>query len=150
MQTQYLDRLLLTPVRRTAILIGHMAADVRVAAALTVPILVLGVVLGVRFEGGLLGRAGFHPARLPLDLAFAGFGYAIALKTGKSDQVAGDIRADIASGTITAHRARSRSLSTTARPDDQLTNPKRHPMGGGFCAPPDRFLSVTPAGRNWT
>lgn len=58
MQTQYLDRLLLTPVRRTAILIGHMAADVRVAAALTVPILVLGVVLGVRFEGGLL-----HPRR---------------------------------------------------------------------------------------
>ena len=59
MQTQYLDRLLLTPVRRTAILIGHMAADVRVAAALTVPILVLRVVLGVRFEGGLLGALAF-------------------------------------------------------------------------------------------
>jgi len=28
-QTQYLDRLLLTPVRRTAILIGHMAAERR-------------------------------------------------------------------------------------------------------------------------
>src|SRR5260221_3394387 len=27
-QTHYLDRLLLTPVRRTAILVGHMAADV--------------------------------------------------------------------------------------------------------------------------
>jgi ABC-2 type transport system permease protein len=81
-QTQYLDRLLLTPVRRTAILIGHMAADVAVAAALTVPILVLGVVLGVRFEAGLLGVLAFVVLASLWSLAFAGFGYAIALKTG--------------------------------------------------------------------
>ena len=81
-QTQYLDRLLLTPVRRTAILIGHMAADVAVAAALTVPILVLGVVLGVRFEAGLLGVLAFIVLSALWSLAFAGFGYAIALKTG--------------------------------------------------------------------
>jgi ABC-2 type transport system permease protein len=81
-QTQYLDRLLLTPVRRTAILIGHMAADVAVAAALTVPILILGVVLGVRFEGGLLGALAFILLASLWSLAFAGFGYAIALKTG--------------------------------------------------------------------
>jgi ABC-2 type transport system permease protein len=81
-QTQYLDRLLLTPVRRTAILIGHMAADVAVAAALTVPILVLGVVLGVRFEAGLLGALAFIVLSALWSLAFAGFGYAIALKTG--------------------------------------------------------------------
>src|SRR5215472_7680599 len=43
-QTQYLDRLLLTPVRRTAILIGHMTADVTVSAVLTAPILILGAV----------------------------------------------------------------------------------------------------------
>src|SRR5258707_5838182 len=81
-QTQYLDRLLLTPVRRSAILIGHMAADVAVAAALTVPILVLGGVLGVRFEGGLLGVIAFVLLAALWSLAFAGFGYAIALKTG--------------------------------------------------------------------
>lgn len=81
-QTQYLDRLLLTPVRRSAILIGHMAADVAVAAALTVPILVLGVILGVRFEGGLLGVIAFVLLASLWSLAFAGFGYAIALKTG--------------------------------------------------------------------
>ena len=81
-QTQYLDRLLLTPVRRTAILIGHMAADVVVAAALTVPILVLGVSLGVRFQGGLLGAMAFILLASLWSLAFAGFGYAIALKTG--------------------------------------------------------------------
>jgi len=81
-QTQYLDRLLLTPVRRTAILIGHMAADVAVAAALTVPILILGVILGVRFQGGLLGAIAFILLASLWSLAFAGFGYAIALKTG--------------------------------------------------------------------
>jgi ABC-2 type transport system permease protein len=81
-QTQYLDRLLLTPVRRSAILIGHMAADVAVAAALTVPILVLGVALGVRFEAGLIGALAFVLLAALWSLAFAGFGYAIALKTG--------------------------------------------------------------------
>jgi ABC-2 type transport system permease protein len=81
-QTHYLDRLLLTPVRRTAILVGHMAADVAVAAALTAPILVLGAILGVRFEAGPLGIAAFVLLASLWSLAFAGFGYAIALKTG--------------------------------------------------------------------
>jgi ABC-2 type transport system permease protein len=81
-QTQYLDRLLLTPVRRTAILLGHMAADVAVAAMLTVPILVLGALLGVRFQGGMLGVVAFILLASLWSLAFAGFGYAIALKTG--------------------------------------------------------------------
>jgi ABC-2 type transport system permease protein len=81
-QTHYLDRLLLTPVRRTAILVGHMAADVAVAAVLTVPIMVLGVILGVRFNGGALGIVTFVLLASLWSLAFAGFGYAIALKTG--------------------------------------------------------------------
>jgi ABC-2 type transport system permease protein len=81
-QDKYFDRLLLTPVRRTAILIGHMAADVGVAAALTVPIIVLGLVIGVRFEDGPLGIVVFIAVASLWSLAFAGFGYAIALKTG--------------------------------------------------------------------
>ena len=81
-QDGYFDRLLLTPVRRLAILLGHMAADVSVAAALTVPILVLGFILGVRFETGPLGVVVFILLAALWSLAFAGFGYAIALKTG--------------------------------------------------------------------
>lgn len=81
-QDGYFDRLLLTPVRRTAILLGHMAADVAVAAALTVPILVLGLILGVRFDDGPLGVLAFVLLASLWSLAFAGFGYAIALKTG--------------------------------------------------------------------
>jgi ABC-2 type transport system permease protein len=81
-QSKYFDRLLLTPVRRTAILLGHLAADVAVAAVLTVPILVLGFILGVRFHGGPLGVVVFILLAALWNLAFAGFGYAIALKTG--------------------------------------------------------------------
>ncbi len=81
-QSGYLDRLLLTPVRRTAILIGHMAADVAVAATLTAPILILGTVLGVRFGTGPTGIVAFVLLAALWSLAFAGFGYAIALKTG--------------------------------------------------------------------
>jgi ABC-2 type transport system permease protein len=81
-QSGYLDRLLLTPVRRTAILIGHMAADVAVAAALTAPILILGAILGVRFGTGPLGIVAFVLLAALWSLSFAGFGYAIALKTG--------------------------------------------------------------------
>src|ERR1700676_1924320 len=57
-QSKYFDRLLLTPVRRTAILLGHMTADVAVAAVLTIPILVLGFILGVRFHDGPIGVVG--------------------------------------------------------------------------------------------
>jgi ABC-2 type transport system permease protein len=81
-QNHYFDRLLLTPVRRTAILLGHMAADVAVSAALTVPIIVLGFILGVRFHGGPIGVLMFIGLASLWSLAFAGFGYAIALKTG--------------------------------------------------------------------
>jgi ABC-2 type transport system permease protein len=81
-QNGYFDRLLLTPVRRLAILIGHMLADVAVACALTVPIIILGVALGVRFRTGLIGVLVFMLMAALWSLAFSGFGYAIALKTG--------------------------------------------------------------------
>jgi ABC-2 type transport system permease protein len=81
-QDGYFDRLLLTPVRRLSILLGLMVADVAVAAALTVPIIALGYALGVRFEAGPLGVLAFMLLAALWSLAFAGFGYAIALKTG--------------------------------------------------------------------
>jgi ABC-2 type transport system permease protein len=81
-QNGYFDRLLLTPIRRLAILLGHLCADVAVACTLTVPIIILGLVLGVRFESGPLGVVAFIVLAGLWSLAFAGFGYAIALKTG--------------------------------------------------------------------
>jgi ABC-2 type transport system permease protein len=81
-QDGYFDRLLLTPVRRIAILVGHMVADVAIACLLTVPILLLGFALGVRFEAGPAGLVAFVAISGLWSLAFAGFGYAVALKTG--------------------------------------------------------------------
>jgi ABC-2 type transport system permease protein len=81
-QTGYLDRLLLTPVRRLAILLGHMLADIAIACALMVPILVVAFTLGVRIASGPVGVLAFLALGCAWCLAFAGFGYAIALKTG--------------------------------------------------------------------
>jgi ABC-2 type transport system permease protein len=86
-QDGYLDRLLLTPVRRLAILLGHLIADVTVAALLTVPIIVVGFLLGVRFESGPAGIVVFIGIAALWSLAFSGFGYAIALKTGNPGAV---------------------------------------------------------------
>jgi ABC-2 type transport system permease protein len=86
-QNGYFDRLLLTPVRRVAILLGHMVADVAVAAALVIPILLVGFIMGVRFESGPLGVVAFVLLGSLWSLAFAGFGYAIALKTGNPGAV---------------------------------------------------------------
>jgi ABC-2 type transport system permease protein len=81
-QNGYLDRLLMTPIRRLAILLGHMVADVAVAIGLTIPILIIGFIMGVRFETGLPGVLVFVLLAALWSLAFSGFGYAIALKTG--------------------------------------------------------------------
>jgi ABC-2 type transport system permease protein len=81
-QSGYLDRLLLTPVRRMAILIGHMLADVAIACMLVVPIVALALGLGVRLDSGPVGVVVFLLMGCAWSLAFAGFGYAIALKTG--------------------------------------------------------------------
>ncbi len=81
-QNGYFDRLLMTPMKRTAILLGHLVADVAVAACLTIPILALGLALGSGFETGLAGLVVFVIGAASWSLAFAGFGYAVALKTG--------------------------------------------------------------------
>jgi ABC-2 type transport system permease protein len=81
-QNGYFDRLLLTPVRRLAILLGHLAADVTVASILIIPITMVGFIIGIRFETGVLGVFAFIALGALWSLAFSGFGYAIALKTG--------------------------------------------------------------------
>jgi ABC-2 type transport system permease protein len=81
-QGGYFDRLLLTPVRRFALLLGLMAADLMAVMMLAVPVTALGLVLGVRFETGILGIIVFLFYGALWGLAFAGFPYAIALKTG--------------------------------------------------------------------
>lgn len=81
-QSGYLDRLLVTPIHRLSLLLGLMVADIALVTALTIPVLLLGLALGVRFETGFIGAVGVVLLSGLWGLAFTGFPYAIALKTG--------------------------------------------------------------------
>lgn len=81
-QTGYLDRLLMTPVSRLALLIGLMVADFVMVMALGVPVLLLGFVVGAEYATGLPGIVVFLLITGLWGLVFAGFPYAIALRTG--------------------------------------------------------------------
>jgi ABC-2 type transport system permease protein len=86
-QSGYFDRLLLTPVRRPMLLLGLMAADFVSVILLTIPVLLLGLAFGVTFETGIVGMIVFLLYGALWGLAFAGFPYAIALKTGNPGAV---------------------------------------------------------------
>jgi ABC-2 type transport system permease protein len=81
-QGGYFDRLCMTPVRRPALLLGLMVADVAVIIALCIPVLAIGFGIGVRFVTGGLGVLAFFGLSALWGLAFTGFPYAVALRTG--------------------------------------------------------------------
>jgi ABC-2 type transport system permease protein len=85
--TGYLDRLLLSPVRRSALLLGLLVADFVLVVALSLPVLLLGWVLGVDYVTGVPGLAAFLLLAGAWGLAFNGFAYAIALRTGSAGAV---------------------------------------------------------------
>lgn len=78
----YFDRLLLTPMSRPALLLGLMVADFALVIALSVPVLIFGALIGVEFATGIAGALLFLLLAGLWGLAFTGFPYAIALKTG--------------------------------------------------------------------
>lgn len=78
----YFDRLLVSPVKRTALLLGLMVADLALVIALSIPVIILGTILGVEFVTGMPGILAFLALAGLWGLAFTGFPYAIALKTG--------------------------------------------------------------------
>ena len=86
-QDGYFDRLLLTPVRRLSLLLGLMVADFAMVCGLCVPVMALGLAVGVRFETGILGMLVFILIAGLWGLVFTGFPYAIALKTGSPGAV---------------------------------------------------------------
>lgn len=86
-QGGYFDRLCLTPVRRSALLLGLMVADVVVIVALCLPVLAIGYGVGVRFNTGIPGVLAFIGFSAFWGLAFTGFPYAVALRTGNAAAV---------------------------------------------------------------
>jgi ABC-2 type transport system permease protein len=86
-QDGYLDRLLLTPVRRGTLLLGLMTADLALITSLAVPVVILGLILGIHSATGVLGLLFFVVMAGVWGLAFTGFPYAIALRTGNPTAV---------------------------------------------------------------
>ena len=64
-----------------------MVADFVLVLALTVPVMTLGFALGIRFESGPVGVLAFMLLGASWGVAFTGFPYAIALKTGSPGAV---------------------------------------------------------------
>jgi ABC-2 type transport system permease protein len=87
-QSGYFDRLLLSPARRMPLLLGLMIADFALVVGLCIPVIVLGLLLGVSFGTGPLGMLLFVLIGALWGLAFTGFPYAIALKTANPGAVA--------------------------------------------------------------
>lgn len=85
----FFDRLVASPVSRTAILTGRLVGGVVFAMAQTLLFVGIGIVFGARVEGGLPGLlillvlAGF------LSIAVAGLGVVLALRTGSAEAVQG-------------------------------------------------------------
>lgn len=77
----------MTPVRRLALLLGLMVADFALVVALTIPVIILGLAVGVRFGTGVPGALLFILLAGLWGLVFTGFPYAIALKTGNPGAV---------------------------------------------------------------
>lgn len=81
-QGGYFDRLALTPVNRLAMLLGFMVADLVLVMSLSVPVIILGFIVGVRFETGVPGLFAFLGIAGIWALAYNAFPYAVALRTG--------------------------------------------------------------------
>jgi ABC-2 type transport system permease protein len=81
-QDGYFDRMLVTPMNRVAFLLGLMVADFVLVVALCIPVIILGLAVGVSFSAGPVGIVTFVLIAGLWGLVFTGFPYAIALKTG--------------------------------------------------------------------
>ena len=84
----YFDRLLMTPVNRYALLLGLMVADFTLFVVMAIPVIAVGFAIGVSFgPTGVLGVLVFVLFGALWGLAFTGFPYAIALRTGNPGAV---------------------------------------------------------------
>jgi ABC-2 type transport system permease protein len=77
----------MTPVSRVALLLGLLMSDFVLVVGLTIPVLIMGFLFGVTFVTGVLGIFVFMLVAGLWGLAFAGFTYAIALRTGSAAAV---------------------------------------------------------------
>jgi ABC-2 type transport system permease protein len=78
----YFDKLMLTPAPRLALVLGRLAADGVRVMALSIIILIVGLLMGAGMAAGAAGAVVFILIAGLFGLAYSGIGMAIALRTG--------------------------------------------------------------------
>jgi ABC-2 type transport system permease protein len=86
-QTGFLNRLALTPVRGITLLVGQLGGLVTIALVQAVFYLAVGLAFGVRLESGIGGAALLLALELVIALGFAAMGSWAALRTGSTEAV---------------------------------------------------------------
>jgi ABC-2 type transport system permease protein len=74
-----MDRMLVTPARRAAVILGHLGQQVLIVVLQALVLMVLGIVVGARFDGALPGVAAMLVASALLGSAIGALSHAIAL-----------------------------------------------------------------------
>jgi ABC-2 type transport system permease protein len=88
-QTGFLNRLALTPMRGVALLAGELGGVMALAVVQALFYLAVGLVFGVRLESGVLGGVVLVLLAAVIALGFAAFGAFAALRTGSTEAVNG-------------------------------------------------------------
>jgi ABC-2 type transport system permease protein len=88
-QTGFLNRLALTPMRGVALLLGELGGVMGLALIQAIFYLVIGLVFGVRLESGIAGGLVMIALAAVIALGFAAFGAYAALRTGSTEAVNG-------------------------------------------------------------
>ncbi len=83
-ESGYFDKLLLTPASRGSLLIGAMLADFFRVMAQAFIVLLIAIAAGLNFETGLLGALVVVVLASSYGLAYSGFGFTMALRTGNA------------------------------------------------------------------
>ena len=86
-QTGFLNRLALTPMRSAALLVGHLGGVIAMGFLQSVWYLAVGLAVGVRLESGALGALVLFVLAVLIVLAFGSFGALAALRTGSTEAV---------------------------------------------------------------
>ncbi len=88
-QTGFLNRLSLTPMRGAALIIGHLAGVVTMGFAQACFYLAVGLVAGVSIASGALGAVAILGLATLIAFAFGALGAFFALRTGSGEAVQG-------------------------------------------------------------
>lgn len=88
-QTGFLNRLALTPLRGAALLAGQLGGVIALGLVQAVVYLAVGLIAGARIEAGPAGAAVIVVLSVLIGLAFGSIGVVMALRTGSGEAVQG-------------------------------------------------------------